>query len=45
MKLDSETKLFQKDAYTVIGKLTEMFLQELARDAYAVCRNLKGKLL
>ena len=45
MKLDSDIKLCQKDAYAVIGKLTEMFLQELARDAYAVCKSCKRKTI
>ena len=45
MKLDNDIKLCQKDAYTVIGKLTEMFLQELARDAYAVCKSCKRKTI
>ena len=45
MKLDNDIKLCQKDAYIVLGKLTEMFLQELARDAYAVCKSCKRKTI
>ena len=45
MKLDNDIKLCQKDAYLVLGKLTEMFLQELARDAYAVCKSCKRKTI
>ena len=43
MKLDNDIKLCQKDAYTVIGKVTEIFLQKLARGAYAVCKSCKRK--
>ena len=45
MKLDKDIKLCQKDAYTVIGKVTEMFLQELAQGAYAVCKSCKRKTI
>ena len=45
MKLDSDIKLCQKDAYTIIGKVTEIFLQELARGAYAVCKSCKRKTI
>lgn len=45
IKLDEDIKLCQKDAYTVIGKITELFIQELARDAYTVCRSCKRKTL
>ena len=45
MKLDSDIKLCQKDAYTVIGKLTELFLQDLAQGAYAVCKSCKRKTI
>ena len=45
MKLDNDIKLCQKDAYTVIGKVTEMFLQELAQSAYAVCKSCKRKTI
>lgn len=45
MKLDTDIKLCQKDAYTVIGKLTEIFLQELARESYAVCKSCKRKTI
>ena len=45
MKLDNDIKLCQKDAYTVIGKMTELFLQELARGAYAVCKSCRRKTI
>ena len=45
MKLDNDIKLCQKDVYSVIGKVTEMFLQELARGAYAVCKSCKRKTI
>ncbi len=45
MKLDNDIKLCQKDAYTVIGKLTELFLQDLAQGAYSVCKSGKRKTI
>ena len=45
IKLDSDIKLCQKDAYTVIGKLTELFLQDLAQGAYSVCKSCKRKTI
>ena len=45
MKLDSDIKLCQKDAYTVIGKLTELFLQDLAQGAYSICKSCKRKTI
>lgn len=45
MKLDSEIKLCQKNAYFVIGKLTELFLQEIAKNAHIVCKNGKRKTI
>ena len=45
MKLDSDIKLCQKDAYTVIGKLTELFLQDLAQGAYTICKSCKRKTI
>ena len=45
IKLDSDIKLCQKDAYTVIGKLTELFLQDLAQGAYTVCKSCKRKTI
>ena len=45
MKLDNDIKLCQKDVYTVLGKVTEMFLQELAQGAYAVCKSCKRKTI
>ena len=45
IKLDSDIKLCQKDAYTVIGKLTELFLQDLAQGAFSVCKSCKRKTI
>ena len=45
MKLDDDIKLCQKNAYFVIGKLTELFLQELAKNSYLVCKNQKRKTI
>ena len=45
IKLDSDIKLCQKDAYTVIGKLTELFLQDLAQGAYNICKSCKRKTI
>jgi len=45
MKLDTDIKLCQKDVYTVLGKVTEMFLQDLAQGAYAVCKSCKRKTI
>jgi DNA polymerase epsilon subunit 4 len=45
MKLDNDIKLCQKDVYSVLGKVTEMFLQELAQGAYAVCKSCKRKTI
>ncbi len=45
MKLDSDIKLCQKNAYYVIGKLTELFLQEIAKNAHIVCKNGKRKTI
>lgn len=45
MKLDSDIKLCQKNSYFVIGKLTELFLQEIAKNAHIVCKNGKRKTI
>ena len=45
IKLDSDIKLCQKDVYTVIGKLTELFLQDLAQGSYNVCKSCKRKTI
>ena len=45
IKLDSDIKLCQKDTYTVIGKLTELFLQDLAQGAYSICKSCKRKTI
>ena len=45
MKLDKDVKLCQKNAYYLIGRLTELFLQELAKNAYLVCKTSKRKTI
>ena len=45
MKLDNDIKLCQKNAYLVIGKLTELFLQEIANNAHKICKNSKRKTI
>jgi DNA polymerase epsilon subunit 4 len=45
MKLDGDVKLCQKNAYYVIGKLTELFLQELANNALSVSKISKRKTM
>ena len=45
IKLDSDVKLVQKDAYIIIGKLTELFLQDLAQGAYNICKSCKRKTI
>ena len=45
IKLDDDIKLVQKDAYLVIGKLTELFIEELARDAFSICKANKRKTI
>ena len=44
-KLDNEIKLCQKNAYLVIGKLTEMFIQQIATESVAVAKIKKRKTL
>ena len=36
MKMDDNVKLCQKNVYTLIGKATELFLQELAENSYNI---------
>ena len=45
IKLDNEIKLCQKDVYTVIGKITELFLEDLASSAYNICKSYKRKTM
>ena len=45
MKLDTDIKLCQKDAYIVIGKLTEIFLKDLAQGAFSICKSCKRKTI
>jgi len=45
MKLDDEIKLCQKNAYYVVGKLTELFIQELAKNAHSVAKLNKRKTM
>lgn len=44
-KLDPEVKLCQKNAYVVIGRLTELFIQQVARESVAVAKIKKRKTL
>jgi len=43
--MDPDIKLCQKNAYLVIGKLTELFIEELARESVAVAKTKKRKTL
>jgi DNA polymerase epsilon subunit 4 len=45
MKLDEDINLCQKNAYFVMGRLTELFLQELARNALSVTKINKRKTM
>ncbi len=45
MKLDDDTKLCQKNSYYVVGRLTELFLQELAKNAQSVSKINKRKTM
>jgi histone H3/H4 len=45
MKSDEDINLCQKNSYIVMGKLTELFLQELARNAHSVAKMNKRKTL
>ena len=45
MKLDSDIKLCQKNSYLVVCKLTELFLQELAKNAHSVAKLNKRKTM
>lgn len=45
MKLDEENKLCQKNAYYIIGRMTELFLQELAKTAHSVAKMNKRKTM
>lgn len=45
IRLDDDIKLCQKNAYYVIGKMTELFLQELAKNSHSICKMAKRKTL
>lgn len=45
MKLDPDVGKIQKNAYFVIGRLTELFLQEIANNATRVAKINKRKTL
>ena len=45
MKLDEDVKLCQKNAYIVLGRLTELFLQEIAQNGHSVARLNKRKTM
>jgi len=44
-KLDPEIKLCQKNAFIVIGKLTELFILQLAKESVSVAKTKKKKTL
>ena len=44
-KLDWDNKLGQKNSYVVIAKMTELFLNELAKSVHAVCKRAKRKTM
>ncbi len=44
-RLDPDIKLCQKNAYLVIGKLTELFIQQIARETVSVAKIKKRKTL
>ena len=44
-KLDWDNKLGQKNSYVVIAKMTELFLNELAKNVHAVCKRAKRKTM
>jgi DNA polymerase epsilon subunit 4 len=45
MKMDPDIKLCQKNAYIVISKLTELFLQELSKNAHSVAKLSRRKTM
>ena len=45
MKMDENIKLCQKNAYIVVAKATELFLQELAQNSYNVTLSNKRKTM
>lgn len=45
MKLDNDIKLCQKNAYLIIGKLTELFLSEIASESEKICKLSKRKTI
>lgn len=44
-KLDWDNKLCQKNSYVVIAKMTELFLNELAKNVHAICKRSKRKTM
>ena len=44
-KLDWDNKLGQKNSYVVIAKMTELFLNELAKNVHTVCKRAKRKTM
>jgi histone H3/H4 len=45
MKLDGDVKLCQKNAYVVLAKMTELFLQELAKNSHSVAKLNRRKTM
>jgi histone H3/H4 len=45
MKIDPDIKLCQKNAYILIGKLSELFLQQISRESVSVAKMQKRKTL
>jgi histone H3/H4 len=45
MKMDEDVKLCQNNAYLVLGRLTELFLQEIGENAHSVARLNKRKTM
>ena len=45
MKLDPDIKLCQKNAYYVVGKMTELFIQQLSKESVTVAKMKKRKTL
>ncbi len=43
--MNAQISLCQKNAYIVLGKLTELFLQELSRNAHSVAKISKRKTM
>lgn len=45
MKIDEDIKLCQKNAYYVIGRMTELFIQELSKNAQLAAKSKKRKTI